>query len=162
MTQQRRFTKEFEEEAVRLAQTSGRTQREIAGDLGVGLSTLVRWIGRSRDGRAVDPAAAESEVTAELRRLRRENEILRQERDILKKATAFFAREGSRWGSRSSMGQKRNSRSTACAACSASAKAAISPGEVGQPVAANATTWCCWRMSGRPLPYRTAPMAVPG
>jgi transposase len=89
MTQQRRFTKEFEEEAVRLAQTSGRTQRAIAGDLGIGLSTLVRWIGRSRDRRAVDPAAAESEVTAELKRLRRENEILGQERDILKKATAF-------------------------------------------------------------------------
>jgi transposase len=40
--------------------------------------------------------AAESDVTVELKRLRRENEILRQERDILKKATAFFAREGSR------------------------------------------------------------------
>src|SRR3954453_16778624 len=74
MTQQRRFTKEFEEEAVRLAQTSGRTQREIAGDLGIGLSTLVRWIGRSRDRGAVDTAAAESDVTAELRRLPRENE----------------------------------------------------------------------------------------
>jgi transposase len=100
MTQQRRFTKEFEEEAVRLVQPSGRTQREIAGDLGIGLSPLVRWVGRSRDRRAVDPAAdpaaAESDVTAELKRLRRENEILRQERDILKKATAFFAREGSR------------------------------------------------------------------
>jgi len=96
MTQQRRFTKEFEEEAVRLAQTSGRTQREIAGDLGIGLSTLVRWIGRNRDRGAVDSAAAESDVTAELKRLRRENEILRQERDILKKATAFFVREGSR------------------------------------------------------------------
>src|SRR5215213_7643000 len=97
MTQQRRFTKEFEEEAVRLVQTSGRTQREIAGDLGIGLSTLVRWIGRSRDRQAVDPvAAAATDVTAELKRLRRENEILRQERDILKKATAFFAREGSR------------------------------------------------------------------
>jgi len=99
MTQQRRFTKEFEEEAVRLVQTSGRTQREIAGDLGIGLSTLVRWIGRSRDRHAGDrgtgPAAA-SDVAAELKRLRRENEILRQERDILKKATAFFAREGSR------------------------------------------------------------------
>ena len=96
MTQQRRFTKEFQEEAVRLAQTSGGTQREIADDLGIGLSTLVRWIGRNREGRAVDPAAAESEVTAELKRLRRENEILWQERDILKKATAFFARQGSR------------------------------------------------------------------
>ena len=96
MKQQRRFTKEFEEEAVRLVQTSGRTQREIAGDLGIGLSTLVRWIGRSRDRRGVDPAAAERDVAAELRRLRRENKILRQERDILKKATAFFVREGSR------------------------------------------------------------------
>jgi transposase len=97
MTQQRRFTKEFEQEAVRLVQTSGRTQREIAGDLGIGLLTLVRWIGRSRDRRAGTPAtAAASDVAAELKRLRRENEILRQERDILKKATAFFAREGSR------------------------------------------------------------------
>ena len=96
MKQQRRFTKEFEEEAVRLAQTSGRTQREIAGDLGIGLSTLVRWIGRSRDRHAIDPSGVASDVTAELKRLRRENEILRQERDILKKATAFFVREGSR------------------------------------------------------------------
>src|SRR3954468_9075613 len=96
MTQQRRFAKEFRGEAVRLAQTSGRTQREIAADLGVGLSIRVRWIGRSRDGRAVDPAAAESGVTAALKRLRRENEILRQERDILKKAAAFFVRQGSR------------------------------------------------------------------
>jgi transposase len=95
MTRQRQFTKKFEE-AVHLVQTSGRTQREIAGELGIGLSTLVRWVGRSRDWRAVDPAAAGSEVTAELKRLRRENEILRQERDILKKATAFFVREGSR------------------------------------------------------------------
>jgi transposase len=45
MMQRRRFTKEFEDEAVRPAVTSGRTQREIAGYLGVGLSALVRWIG---------------------------------------------------------------------------------------------------------------------
>jgi transposase len=97
MKQPRRFTREFEDEAVRLVATSGRTQREIAGDLGIGLSTLVRWISRSRDRRAADPPrAAESDVTLELKRLRRENEILRQERDILKRATAFFAREGSR------------------------------------------------------------------
>src|SRR4051794_31974771 len=95
MTLQRRFRKEFEE-AVGLGQTGGGTQREIAGDPGIGLSRLVWWIGRSRDRCAIDPAAAQSEVTAELQRLRRENEILRQERDILKKATAFFAREESR------------------------------------------------------------------
>ena len=97
MKQQRRFTKEFEDEAVRLAATSGRTQREIAGDLGIGLSTLVRWISRDRDRRAADrPRTAGTDVMLELKRLRRENEILRQERDILKRATAFFAREGSR------------------------------------------------------------------
>ncbi|CAA9263479.1 MAG: Mobile element protein [uncultured Acetobacteraceae bacterium] len=97
MTKQRRFTKDFEDEAVRLALTSGRTQREIAEDLGVGLSTLVRWIGRSRDRAAEGTGGpAETDTAAELKRLRRENEILRQERDILKRATAFFAREGSR------------------------------------------------------------------
>lgn len=97
MTKQRRFTKDFENEAVRLAPRSGRTQREIAEDLGVGLSTLVRWIGRSRDRAAEGTGGpAETDTAAELKRLRRENEILRQERDILKRATAFFAREGSR------------------------------------------------------------------
>jgi transposase-like protein len=46
---QRRFTKEFEEEAVRLVETNGRTQREIAEDLGIGLSTLRRWIDKRRE-----------------------------------------------------------------------------------------------------------------
>ena len=97
MSQSRRFTKEFEAEAVQLVQTSGRTQREIATDLGIGLSTLVRWVGRNRD-RQIDhpPQGRQEDMAAELKRLRRENEVLRQERDILKRATAFFAREGSR------------------------------------------------------------------
>jgi transposase-like protein len=51
MTRRRWFAKEFEEEAVRRAQTRGRTRREIAGDPGIGLSTPARWIGRSREGR---------------------------------------------------------------------------------------------------------------
>lgn len=98
MPKQKNFTKEFETEAVRLAQTSGRTQREIAQDLGVGLSTLVRWIGRSRDQAMDAPvvSAATEDMAAELKRLRRENEILRQEREILKRAATFFAKEGSR------------------------------------------------------------------
>ena len=44
-----RLMKEFEEEAVRLVRTSGRTKREIAADLGLGLPTLTRWLARSRD-----------------------------------------------------------------------------------------------------------------
>jgi transposase len=97
----RRFTQEFEEEAVRLVETSGRTQQAIAKDLGIGLSTLRRWLNRRREARIDGPAAIGGNVSAEdmaseLKRLRRENEILRQERDILKRATAFFAREGNR------------------------------------------------------------------
>ncbi|WP_424945381.1 transposase [Brucella intermedia] len=49
MTKQRQFTEEFEQEAVRLAETIGRTRREVADDLGIGLSTLTRWLSRNRD-----------------------------------------------------------------------------------------------------------------
>jgi transposase len=91
------FTQEFRDEAVRLAQTSGRSRREIAADLGIGLSTLRNWIDRRRDREMEQPPEGRQEdMAAELKRLRRENEVLRQERDILKKATAFFAKEGSR------------------------------------------------------------------
>ena len=94
---QRRFGKEFEAEAVRLVETSGRTQREIAEDLGIGLSTLRRWLARRRErDLEAPPPGREEDVAAELKRLRRENEILRQEREILKRAATFFAKEGSR------------------------------------------------------------------
>jgi transposase len=91
-----RFTPEFREEAMRLAQTSGRSRREVAADLGIGLSTLRNWIDRRRDWLMEQPPEGRQEdMAAELKRLRRENEVLRQERDILKRATAFFAKEGS-------------------------------------------------------------------
>ena len=89
-----RSTPEFRREAVRQALTSGRTRREIAEDLAIGLSTLTRWLRDERD--ASEPSEAPVDVHAELKRLRRENAVLKQERDILKKAAAFFAREGSR------------------------------------------------------------------
>ncbi|WP_404944761.1 IS3 family transposase [Sagittula sp. P11] len=88
-----RPTPEFRREAVRLALTSGRTRREIAEDLGIGLSTLTRWLSRERD--TVDPVEASVDLHAELKRLRRENAVLKQERDILKKAAAFFAKDKS-------------------------------------------------------------------
>ena len=91
------FTQEFRDEAVRLAQTSGRSRREGAADLGIGLSTLRNWIDRRRDRQMDEPPSDRQEnMAAELKRLRRENEVLRQEREILKRATAFFAKEGSR------------------------------------------------------------------
>ena len=97
MSKQKGFTQEFEDETVRLLLTSGRTRRELAENLSVGLSTPTRWIGRRRD-RAIDfPYKGRTEDAAkDLKRQHRENAILRQERDILKRATAFFAKEGSR------------------------------------------------------------------
>ncbi len=87
------FTPEFRAEAVRLAQTSGRSRREIAADLAIGLSTLRHWIDGQREQEMDHPPADRQEdMAAELKRLRRENKVLRQEREILKRATAFSPR----------------------------------------------------------------------
>jgi transposase len=92
--QRREFTPEFKREAVGLLASSGRTIRQIAGDLDLGISTLNRW---KREQRDADPVTTPNpDMTKELARLRKENEILRQERDLLKKATAFFVKETSR------------------------------------------------------------------
>jgi transposase len=93
MNQHRKFTKEFAAEALALLHSSGRTRRQVADDLGIGLSTLARWSRDSRDGGDGKPDASDYEdIVAELKRLRRENDVLRQERDILKKATVFLPR----------------------------------------------------------------------
>ncbi len=91
---QKRFTQAFKDEAVRLVLTSGRRQTDIARDLGLGHSTLERWLSAARERSA--PAVGGETVEEELKRLRRENAVLRQEREILKKATAFFVSETSR------------------------------------------------------------------
>jgi transposase len=87
------FTDEFKTETARLAETSGCPLRVTAGDLGIGLSTLGKWISAAREA---DILSGPHEDTAkELARLRKENEILRQERDFLKKETAFLAKKAS-------------------------------------------------------------------
>lgn len=84
----------FRKEAVRILASSGRTIKAVAEDLCVGTSSLGKW---KRDlDRAELMAGPHEDVTKELARLRRENELLRAERDLLKKATAFFAKETSR------------------------------------------------------------------
>lgn len=92
--ERRTFTEEFKREAVRLVETSGLTIRQVAEDLGVGLSTLTRWLRLYRDQELL--SGPHDDVDRELTRLRKENELLRAERDLLKKATAFFAKETSR------------------------------------------------------------------
>jgi transposase len=92
--EKRVFTEEFKRESVRITETSDRTVAQVAEDLGIGLSTLTRWKRRFRETKLL--AGPHSDVNVELQRLRRENELLRQERDLLKKAAAFFAKETSR------------------------------------------------------------------
>lgn len=91
---QRRFTGEFKREAVRLIATSGRSVQRVADDLGISKSTLSRW--RSEHEQSDLLEGPHEDVTKEFARLRKENEILRQDREILKKAAAFFAKEGNR------------------------------------------------------------------
>ncbi|MPR13606.1 transposase [Microvirga sp. M8] len=97
-----RFTREFQDEAVRLVLTSGRSQRAIADDLGVNRSTLARWMAEHQDTRPSSGTPPHEDVMAELKRLRRENEVLRQERDILKKAVVGSSDERNSFGQRSS------------------------------------------------------------
>lgn len=92
--ERRLFTDEFKREAVRLTETSGRTVAQVADDLGVGRSTLTRWKRQHVETELL--SGPHDDTEKELARLRRENELLRQERDLLKKATAFFAKETSR------------------------------------------------------------------
>ena len=84
----RRFSEESE--AVRLVEMSGRRRSEIAGELGIDETVLKRWQLRVNGGG--HSSTARQEEGEEVRRLRRENTRLKMEVEILKKATAFFAR----------------------------------------------------------------------
>jgi transposase len=84
---------EFRAEAVRLVRTGGKLIREVAEDLGVSEQTLRNWVrqGDLDDGRRTDGLTSSEQE--ELSQLRRRVRVLEQEREILKKAAAFFARE---------------------------------------------------------------------
>ena len=90
----RTFTAEFKAQTVRLVRESGKSVGAVARELDLAETAVRRWVqqaevdaGRGRAG------ALTTEEREELGRLRRENRTLRMERDILKKATAFFAKE---------------------------------------------------------------------
>ena len=90
---QRTFTKEFKQEAVQLVQTSEKSMIQIAKDLGIADSTLSHWCKvYAQQGEQAFPGSGHQTLQEEeLRRLKRELEITRQERDILKKAISIFS-----------------------------------------------------------------------
>jgi transposase len=96
MTKRKRrsFTAEFKAEAVRLCQVGDRTVRQVAKDLDLTETALRDWVRRAEvDAGEGPPGALTTAEREELTRLRRENKRLQMERDILKKAAAFFAKE---------------------------------------------------------------------
>ena len=81
-------TEEFRQDAVRIALTSGLTRRQVADDLGVGMSTLNKWITVDRDTDVVSKEGLD--LAKENNRLRHEIRLLKEERGIIKKATQVF------------------------------------------------------------------------
>jgi transposase len=86
----RRYSPEFRAEAIRLVEQTDDALSTIARELGVNEATLGHWVKRARP---VPREPLTEDERSELGRLRRENRRLQMERDILKKATAFFARQ---------------------------------------------------------------------
>jgi transposase len=88
------YTAEYRAEAVRLAGEPGSSLKAVAGDLGLSPDTLSTWRRRARLAEAPPPLGADER--AELVELRRRVKVLETEREILKKAAAFFAQESDR------------------------------------------------------------------
>jgi transposase len=90
-----KYPPEFRREAVELVKSSGRSQADVARSLGINVQTLSGWMIADRDAqaRAADPTALSDDDMAELKRLRKEVAELRTDREILRKAAAYFARE---------------------------------------------------------------------
>jgi|SRR5687768_15629015 transposase len=89
-----RYDQQFKREAVQLYETSSKSVAEIEADLGISSGLLNKWRAQlRRDGEQAFPGSGhQTEAEAEVRRLKRELEIVRQERDILKKAIQVFSR----------------------------------------------------------------------
>jgi transposase len=89
----RAFTEEFKAGAVRLVLDEGKTIAQVARDLDLNANSVATWVSLARADRSKGKTGLTTEERSELARLRKENRELRMERDLLKKAAAFFARE---------------------------------------------------------------------
>ena len=89
----RSFTEEFQAGAVRLVFDEGKSVGQVARDLDLTESALREWVERARADRTQGRTGLTTAEREELARLRKENRILAEEREILKKAAAFFAKQ---------------------------------------------------------------------
>jgi transposase len=89
----RSFTDEFKAGAVRLVLDEGKTISQVGRDLDVAQSVVGNWVKQARADRSHGKTGLTTEERSELTRLRREVKDLRMQRDLLKKAAAFFAKE---------------------------------------------------------------------
>ena len=98
MARPSKYPPEFRREAIELVKTSDRPRVEVARSLGISDSTLANWMQEDRDAqaRADDPDCLSMTEREELRALRKEVIDLRTDREILRKAAAYFARETTR------------------------------------------------------------------
>ena len=87
----RKFTDEFKAETVKLIKTSGRSVGSVAAELQIGRTVISRWVKQAEDSGSADTLSPDER--SELKRLRKEIQELRMEKEILRKATAFFAKE---------------------------------------------------------------------
>ncbi len=89
----RRFDEDFKAQAVRLVLDEGKSVGSVARDLDLTETALLEWVKRARADRTHGKTGLTTAEREELARLRKENRILREEREILRKAAAFFATE---------------------------------------------------------------------
>jgi|SRR5690242_10503915 transposase len=92
---QKVYTREFKEQAVQLAQTSGKSIAQVARELGISDTSIHQWRKElAENGQEAFPGKGhQTALEEENRRLKRENEILRQEREVLKKVLSIFSRD---------------------------------------------------------------------
>jgi len=87
------YNKEFRQRAVRMAISSDKPTAQIARELGVKVTTLYSWINKKKDSEKSNDEISKAELFDELNRLKKELSDVTEQRDILKKATAYFAKE---------------------------------------------------------------------
>lgn len=93
MATRRHFTQEYKDQAVSLVINSGRSVAEVARSIGVHEMTLGKWVKKARESGDIADKELSGSERAELERLRKENAVLRMERDFAKKVATWFAKE---------------------------------------------------------------------